>query len=80
LTGNGYKAILVEGDSYLLELLRYIHGNPLEAGLIEVLDRYPWSSHQGYLSGAKKWNWLYKDFLLSLFSVEKAVNRNFYKI
>ncbi len=47
-----YKAILVEGDSYLLELLRYIHRNPLEAGLIEVLDRYPWSSHRGYLSGA----------------------------
>ena len=74
-----YKAILVEGDSYLLELLRYIHRNPLEAGLIEVLDKYPWSSHQGYLSGAKKWNWLYKDFLLSLFSTEKAVSRKMYR-
>ena len=29
-----YKAILVEGDSYLLELLRYVHRNPLEAGLV----------------------------------------------
>ncbi len=74
-----YKAILVEGDSYLLELLRYIHRNPLEAGLIEVLDKYPWCSHQGYLSGAKKWNWLYKDFLLSLFSVEKGVSRKLYR-
>jgi putative transposase len=74
-----YKAILVEGDSYLLELLRYVHRNPLEAGLVKVLDKYPWVSHQGYLSDAKKWNWLYKDFILSLFSDEKAVSRKTYK-
>ncbi len=56
-----YKAILVEGDSYLLELLRYIHRNPLEAGLEKVWEKYPWSSHPGYLSDAKKWKWLHKD-------------------
>ena len=33
-----YKSILVEGDSYLLELVRYIHRNPLEAGLVENLQ------------------------------------------
>ena len=43
-----YKAILVEADSYLLELLRYAHRNPLEAGLVKVLDKYPRVSHQGY--------------------------------
>jgi len=32
------------------------------------LEKYPWSSHQGYLSKAKKWNWLFKDFLLSMLS------------
>ncbi|MCP4647950.1 MAG: transposase, partial [bacterium] len=74
-----YKAILVEGDSYLLELLRYIHRNPLEAGLEKVLEKYPWSSHPGYLSGAKKWKWLHKDFILSLFSKEKTVRRRAYK-
>ena len=74
-----YKAILVEGDSYLLELVRYIHRNPLEAGLVKVLDKYQWSSHQGYLSYAKKWNWLYKDFIVSLFSNEKAVGLKMYK-
>ena len=74
-----YKAILVEADSYLLELLRYIHRNPLEAGLVRVMDKYPWGSHQGYLSDAKKWRWLYKDFVLSLFSDEKAVSRKMYK-
>jgi putative transposase len=40
----------------------------------------PWAvSHQGYLSDSKKWNWLYKDFILSLFSTKKAVSRKLYK-
>jgi putative transposase len=62
-----YKSILVDGDSHLLELVRYIHRNPLKAGLAKELSDYPWSSHKGYLSNAKKWNWLYKSFILSLF-------------
>ena len=62
-----YKSILVDGDSYLLELVRYIHRNPLKAGLAKKLSDYQWSSHKGYLSNAKKWNWLYKSFILSLF-------------
>jgi len=61
-----YKAILVEGDSYLLELVRYIHRNPLRAGMIEKIDQYKWSSHPGYLSISKKWDWLYKDFILAM--------------
>ncbi len=67
-----YKSIIVDGDSYLLELLRYIHRNPLEAGIVEKLNKYTWSSHKGYLSAAKKWDWLHKDFILSLFSKTKA--------
>ena len=62
----------MDGDSYLLELLRYIHRNPLEAGIVEKLNRYSWSSHKGYLSAAKKWDWLHKNFILSLFSKIKA--------
>jgi len=61
-----YKAILVAEDSYLLELVRYIHRNPLRAGLVASLNNYPWSSHHGYLSTAKTWNWLHKDFILSM--------------
>jgi hypothetical protein len=74
-----YKSIVVEGGSYVLELLRYVHRNPLEGGLVKVLGEYPWVSHQGYVSDAKKWSWLYKDFILSLFSDEKAVSRRMYK-
>jgi len=74
-----YKCILVEADSYLLELVRYIHRNPLEAGMVEDLGKYAWSSHNGYLSGAKKWNWLHKNYILSLFSKNKAESIRRYK-
>ena len=67
-----YKSILMEGDSYLLELVRYIHRNPLEAGLVENLQKYTWSSHKGYLSSARKWDWLHKDFVLSFFGKNKS--------
>ena len=56
-----YKAIVVDADTYLLELVRYIHRNPVRAGLTKRLDGYPWSSHKGYLSRAKRWEWLHKD-------------------
>ncbi len=67
-----YKSIIVDWDNYLLELLRYIHRNPLEAGVVEKLNKYTWSSHKGYLSAAKKWDWLHKKFILSLFSKTRA--------
>jgi len=63
-----YKSILVKGDSYLLQLVRYIHRNPLKAGLVEDMNAYPWSSHIAYLSVAKKWDWLHKRFILDLLS------------
>jgi len=74
-----YKSILVDADSYLLELVRYIHRNPLEAGLVKELNQYTWSSHKGYLSNAKKWNWLHKSFILSLFARDRREGINTYK-
>ena len=61
-----YKSILVCGDSYLLQLVRYIHCNPVKAGIASKPDDYPWSSHKGYLSVAKKWKWLHKEFIFSM--------------
>jgi putative transposase len=63
-----YKAILVGGDRYLLQLVRYIHNNPLRAGIVKSAEQYEWSSHRGYLSSAKKWGWLHKQFILSMFA------------
>src|SRR6266496_981480 len=45
---NRYKSFVCEEDAYQLELVRYIHLNPLRAGLVEdlsALDSYTWSGH-----------------------------------
>jgi REP element-mobilizing transposase RayT len=45
---NRYKSIACDGDSYLLELVRYIHLNPLRAGIVDTLaslDDHPWCGH-----------------------------------
>ena len=73
-----YKSVLVEEDSYLLELLRYIHRNPLRAGMCESVQEYQWSSHHAYVSQAKKWDWLYKDALLNMFSEKPSSARQAY--
>jgi putative transposase len=62
-----YKAILVEADAYLLDLVRYIHRNPLRGGLVSRIDRYPWNSHKAYLSHAAKWGWVHREPVFSMF-------------
>lgn len=44
-----FKALLVDGESYLLELVRYIHLNPVRAGMVRDPADYPWSGHRVYL-------------------------------
>jgi len=73
-----YKAVLVEEDSYLLEVLRYIHRNPLRAGIVDTLDDFTWSSHRAYLSKAKKWKWLHRDLLSGMLSSKKTKRRAAY--
>ncbi|MCK4467709.1 MAG: transposase [Desulfobacterales bacterium] len=53
---NRYKSVVCEEDPYLLELIRYIHLNPLRAKLVEdlkSLDKYPWSGHSAILGRRK---------------------------
>jgi len=44
-----YKAILCDKDEYLLNLIKYIHYNPVRAGIVNSLEKYFWSSHGNYL-------------------------------
>lgn len=67
-----YKAVLIENDRHLLEVMRYLHRDPLRAGIVERLADYPWSSHHAYLSSAPKWSWLRKDFLLAMLATRKS--------
>jgi putative transposase len=72
-----YKAILVEKDEYAKELSRYIHLNPVRAGIVERPEKYPWSSYRYYIGLEKKPDWLVTDFILSYFGkrVSKAQKR-----
>ena len=49
---NRFKSIVAEEEPYFLELLRYIHLNPVRAHLVadlDALDRYPWTGHAALL-------------------------------
>jgi len=74
-----YKAVLVAEDNHLLEVLRYIHRNPLGARVVKSLGAYDWSSHHGYLSTANSWQWLEKDFLLGMLATRKSRQMDAYR-
>lgn len=63
-----YKAALINQDSYLLHLSRYVHLNPITAGLLTGSDpvRWPYSSYQYYL-GYKKADWVKPEIVLKFF-------------
>lgn len=66
-----YKSILVCDDSHLLQLVRYIHKNPVKAGMVKDMQDYEWSSCKGYLAYAKKWEWLHKNYIFSMITPKK---------
>jgi len=72
-----FKAILVDADPYLLELVRYIHLNPVRAGLLRDPAGYAWSGHRAYL-GLESRRWLHCDWVLSQFGKDLAAARTAY--
>jgi hypothetical protein len=74
-----FKAILVEKDSYLLELSRYIVLNPVRAHMVETAADWEWSSYHSTISSKSKLAWLSTEFILSLFSSELSIAINKYK-
>jgi putative transposase len=66
-----YHANLVDADSYLLELVRYIHLNPVRAGIAASPSVFRWSSHHAYL-GTRADDWVTTDFVLQMFSSEPS--------
>jgi len=73
-----YKAVLVDRDSYLLELTRYIHLNPVRAGLVKRPGQYRWSGHRAYL-GNSELPWLTTDWVLSQFAKGVSAARRRYE-
>jgi hypothetical protein len=76
-TGNlfqdRFKSETVENDNYFLIVLRYIHQNPLKAGLVKSIEEYQWSSVNEYIN---QLNFVNCDFVLNMFGAdkEKAIN------
>lgn len=60
-----YKAILVDADAYWLQLSRYIHRNPLDAGICDRLQSYRWSSYRAYIGADKVPDWLMTRYILA---------------
>jgi putative transposase len=67
-----YHAILCDKSAYLLELVRYIHLNPVRAGLVQDPADWPWSSHRSYLGLEDGSAWLTKRDVLSYFGQSGA--------
>lgn len=79
---NRYKSILCQEDSYLLELVRYIHLNPLRAKLVadlKELDKYPYCGH-AVLMGKRRQTWQDTDYVLRFYHNELSLARRRYRI
>ena len=78
---NRYKSILCQEDTYFLELVRYIHLNPLRAKLIEnmdQLDKFPFSGHS-IIMGNRKLSWQECGEVLLYFGKRKSTAKRKYR-
>ena len=78
---NRYKSILCQEDVYLLELVRYIHLNPLRAQLVKdliALEKYPFSGHR-VIIGKQKNSWQDTEYVLKLFGSNQLAARRGYR-
>jgi REP element-mobilizing transposase RayT len=63
-----YKSEVVDNDEYFLTVVRYIHQNPIKAGIVKDISAYKWSSYNEYI---KETNIVNKEFVLGMFSGDK---------
>jgi REP element-mobilizing transposase RayT len=66
-----YKALLVDADEYAVELSRYIHLNPVRAGIVPSPEEYKWSSCQYYTGKIKSPEWLEESLILGYFGKKR---------
>jgi REP element-mobilizing transposase RayT len=78
---NRFKSIVCQEDVYLKELIRYIHLNPVRAGLVkglEGLDKYPYSGHSALMGNTER-KWLQVDDVLAAFGKSTKSARKAYR-
>jgi len=74
-----YKSIIVDKETYLLELSRYIHLNPVRAKVVDMPYQYRWTSYRDYLMKDKRSKLVTKEDTLNYFSKGKDKAREFYR-
>jgi REP element-mobilizing transposase RayT len=62
-----FRSVAVKDDAHLLRVSRYLHRNPLEAGLSEKAEIWRWSSAAAHLGLVDVPEWLHVDAILELF-------------
>ena len=78
---NRYKSIICDEDTYFMELVRYIHLNPLRAKIVKdlsELDRFLYSGHH-CIMGKKGCPWYDREYVLSWFGKNKGEARKGYR-
>ena len=81
LFSNRYKSIICEEDPYFEELVRYIHLNPLRAGIVKEmasLDRYKWCGHAVIMARHKN-DWQAREYVLQKFGKREAEAKRLYR-
>ncbi|MEO1767343.1 REP-associated tyrosine transposase [Thiobacter aerophilum] len=74
-----YKSILVDRDSYLLELCRYVVLNPVRAGMVKRPEDWLWSSYRATVGKVPAPEWLQADWVLGQFGDDPAAAREAYR-
>ena len=75
-----YKAILVEADQYAKELSRYLHLNPVRAGMVDRPEAWEWSSYRDYTGQRSAPEWLRTGFILGYFGTDSSTAREKYRL
>ena len=70
-----FKSEGIDSDAYLLSVVRYIHNNPVKAGLVKNIEEYKWSSYSIYTKRRSLNSSIDRSFVLKIFSddIEKAI-------
>ena len=73
LFGDRYYSVVLDHDSHLLELIRYLALNPVRAGLCRSPEQWSWSSYRYALGLPPKPDFLSTDFLLECFAIDQKL-------
>lgn len=77
LLAGRFHSSLIEADSYLTRAARYVHLNPVAAGLTSMPEAYRWSSYPAYLHPAQAPTWLRRERLLEYFGGSRGALHRF---